>query len=186
MKLPPPSAPPPPFFRESDFRCQPHFTSTTLTLTHAVFFAGLEYSDITVLQLGSLVYTSVVIVLPLGCLVAQRIADPAAFNSESSASARVNQNPHDRFEAYSSNKNALLNPTWSQSDKDSAVFPGRRGSNNALTAKNGVTATVTSGTHLNIIGIGQMSAEEIELARIDAEMGMGQVRVDHEIRQEVL
>lgn len=168
-------------------RCVPAnltFASTTLTSTYAVFFAGLEYSDITVLQLGSLVYTSVVIVLPLGCLVAQRIADPAAFNSESSASARVNQNPHDRFEAYSSNKNALLNPTWSQSDKGSAVFLGRRGSSNALTAKNGVTATVTSGTQLNTVG--HMSAEEIELANIDAEMGMRHVRVDHEIRQEVL
>lgn len=155
-------------------------------MTYAVFFAILEYSQITVLQLGSLVYTSIVIVLPLGCLVAQRIADPSAFNSEASGSARVNQTPHDRFEAYSSNKNALLNPTWSQSDRDSALLPGGCGSSNALTVKNGITSTITSGSHLNNADVGHMSSEEIELARIDAEMGMGQVRVDHEIRQEVL
>lgn len=133
-----------------------------------------------------MVYTSVLIVLPLGCLVAQRIADPAAFNSESSASARMNQNPNDRFEAYTSNKNALLNPTWSQSDKDSTVFPGRRGSSNALTAKNGVTSTITGGACVKNMAGEHRSSTEIELAMIDADIGAGHVRVDHEIRQEVL
>ncbi|KAJ4418346.1 pheromone alpha factor receptor [Gnomoniopsis sp. IMI 355080] len=152
-----------------------------------LFFAGLQYAEITVLQLGSMVYTSVLIVLPLGCLVAQRIADPSAFNSELSTTARVNQNPNDRFEAYTSKKNGLLNnATWSQSDKDSAVFPGQRGSSNTHTAKNGVTATVTSGNYFSNMTVGHASPAEIELARIDADFGAGQVRVDHEIRQEVL
>lgn len=160
--------------------------STALTSALVVFFAVLQCSAVTVLQLGSMVYTSVAIVLPLGCLVAQRIADPSAFNSEQSASARVSQNPNGRFEAYTSNKNALLNPTWSQSDKDSAVFPGRRGSSNALTAKNGVTATITSGAHVRTMAGRHMSSAEIELAAIDADIEAGQVRIDHEIRQEVL
>lgn len=133
-----------------------------------------------------MVYTSVLIVLPLGCLVAQRIADPAAFQSELSASARVNQHPNDKFGVYASHKNGLLNPIWSQSDKDSAVFPGRHGSSNALTAKNGVTAIITSGNHLDNVAMGRVSPEDIELARIDADIEAGKVRVDHEIRQEVL
>ncbi|KAJ4396218.1 pheromone alpha factor receptor [Gnomoniopsis smithogilvyi] len=161
-------------------------TTNGVLMLIPLFFAGLQYSAITYLQLGSMVYTSVLIVLPLGCLVAQRIADPAAFNSESSVSARVNQNPNDRFGAYASNKNGLLAPSWSQSDKDSAVFPGRRGSSNAITAKNGITATITSGTHLNSRSIGRLSPSDVELARIDADFEAGQVRVDHEIRQEVL
>lgn len=135
-----------------------------------------------------MVYTSVLVVLPLGCLVAQRIADPGAFNSELSASTRVGQTPNDRFEAYTasnnSNKKSLLDPSWSQSDKGSTSFAGRRGSSNALSGKTGVTSTITGGTNYKSM-IGHMSAVDMELARIDADVEVGQVRVEHEIRQEV-
>lgn len=159
---------------------------TKLTACLTVFFTALECSEATAFQAGSMVYTSVLVVLPLGCLVAQRIADPAAFNSEHGASARMSHNPNDRFETFdsSNNKKGLLSPAWSQSDKDSAVFPGRRGSSNALSGKTGVTSIVTSGTGYKGAA-GHMSMADIELARIDADLEVGQVRVDREIRQEV-
>ncbi|KAF3760965.1 hypothetical protein M406DRAFT_26133, partial [Cryphonectria parasitica EP155] len=53
-----------------------------------VFFAGLQYSGKVQFEPGSLLYTSVLVVMPLGTLVAQRIADPAAFNSEVSGSTQ--------------------------------------------------------------------------------------------------
>ncbi|CAN8106341.1 unnamed protein product [Discula destructiva] len=149
-----------------------------------VFFAALQYSDTTVLQAGSMVYTAVLVVLPLGSLVAQRISDPAAFNSEHSASARVSQIRQDRFETFTSKK-ALLNPTWSQSDKDSTIFPGRQSGNPSPPGRTGVTAIVTSGANCKS-AVGRMSAVDIELAMIDADWEAGKVRVDHEIRQEVL
>lgn len=122
-----------------------------------------------------MVYTSVIVVLPLGTLVAQRIADPSAFNSELSANARIENKMDDRFDNFTANKNALLNPTWSQSSKDSGVFSGRRGSNKALSGRTGVTATVSSG--------GPMTSADIELARVDADIEAGHVRVDREIQQ---
>lgn len=140
-----------------------------------VFLASLQYSWTIQWEAGSMLYTSVIIVLPLGTLVAQRIADPAAFNSELSGSARIGNNTRDRFENYASNKGALLNPTWSQSDKDSAILSGRRGSGNALSRKAGVTAFVTSR--------GPMSSADVELARIDADIEAGKVRVDRAIQR---
>lgn len=172
----------------------PRASISKLIAPSAVFFVALQFSTTTPLNAGSLVYTSVVVILPLGCLVAQRIADPSAFDSSAghSESARVNsRNPDDRFEAASSIKKSLLNGTWSQSDKDSLVFPGaggRRGSSNALagrSSKTGVTSTITGGAGYKSGG-GHLSALDIELARIDADLEVGQVRVDHEIRQEVL
>lgn len=124
-----------------------------------------------------MVYTSVIVVLPLGTLVAQRIADPGAFNSEHSASARIsNKTGNDRFDNFTANKNALLNPTWSQSSKDSGVFSSRRGSSTkTLSGRTGVMATVSSG--------GPMTSTDMELARIDADIEAGHVRVDREIQQ---
>lgn len=53
----------------------------TLTIAPQVIFAGLEFGSFTAFESGSLTYTSVVIVLPLGTLVAQRLANPAAFTT---------------------------------------------------------------------------------------------------------
>lgn len=126
-----------------------------------------------------MLYTSIIITLPLGTLVGQRIADPAAFQSDfSSPTTRISNNARDRFENYasSSNKGTLLNGTWSQSDKDGLVYSGRRGSSNVFSGKTtGVTAFITSG--------GPMSSTDIELARIDAEFEAGQVRIDREIQR---
>lgn len=122
-----------------------------------------------------MVYTSVIIVLPLGTLVAQRIADPAAFNSELSGSARISNKTHDRFQNYSDNKKALLIPTSSQSSNASVMSSGRRPSSNALCGKAGVTSMVSSG--------GPLSSVDIELARIDADIEARQVRVYHEFQR---
>lgn len=137
-----------------------------------------------------MVYTSVIIVLPLGSLVAQRIADPAAFsNGElSNGTTRVGNHANDRFGKFTAaaggachSKHLLIHnktnsPDWSQSDK-----------------KSGVTSIVTAGTkganttyhHSNKAG-GQepMSAVDIELARIDADLEAGVVRVEREIQQD--
>ncbi|KAB5571834.1 fungal pheromone mating factor STE2 GPCR-domain-containing protein [Coniochaeta sp. 2T2.1] len=59
-----------------------------LVLTNAVLmcipacFAGLEYGQWAAFEFGSLTATSVVIVLPLGTLAAQRIANPSAFSQD--------------------------------------------------------------------------------------------------------
>lgn len=135
-----------------------------------------------------MVYTSVIIVLPLGTLVAQRIADPAAFsNGElSHGTTRVGNNPNDRFGRFTATggtkANHLLNsPNWSQSDKDSAVLHGG--------GKPVVTSLVTAGMPGAKMSMyhskaGEpMSAVDIELARIDAGLEAGVVRVDREIQQ---
>jgi pheromone alpha factor receptor len=48
---------------------------------NSAFFAGLEYGPWTAYEFGSLTYTSVVVMLPLGTLAAQRLANPSAFSS---------------------------------------------------------------------------------------------------------
>lgn len=138
-----------------------------------------------------MVYTSVIIVLPLGTLVAQRIADPAAFsNGElSNGNTRMGNHIDDRFGKFTATNGTKANhllssPNWSQSDKDS--------SHGMYGGKHGVTATVTVGTpnakNSNAMyhaKTGQpMSAVDIELARIDADLEAGVVRVDREIQQD--
>lgn len=142
-----------------------------------------------------MVYTSVIIVLPLGSLVAQQIADPAAFsNGElSNGTTRVGNHANDRFGKFttagggggggSHSKHLLIHnknnmgPDWSQSDKESGVTSivtaGTKGANN------------TTYHHSNKAG-GQepMSAVDIELARIDADLEAGVVRVEREIQQD--
>ncbi|OIW29183.1 hypothetical protein CONLIGDRAFT_704670 [Coniochaeta ligniaria NRRL 30616] len=51
-------------------------------------FAGLEYGTWAAYEFGSLTYTSVVVVLPLGTLVAQRIANPGAFTAPEDSKPR--------------------------------------------------------------------------------------------------
>ncbi|KAG8168937.1 hypothetical protein KVR01_001686 [Diaporthe batatas] len=46
-----------------------------------VVLISMQVSQKFIIETGSLVYTSLIIVLPLGTLIAQRLADPGAFNS---------------------------------------------------------------------------------------------------------
>lgn len=173
-----------------------------------------------------MVYTSVIIVLPLGTLVAQRIADPAAFsNGElSNGTTRVGHHVHDQFGNFTATggshskhllvhkKNHSSSPNWSQSDQESAVVFGgaaaaaRRGSsghggNSIGGAGLGVTSVMTTGTpatparakfghpmtttyHRSNKTGEPMSALDIELARIDADLEAGVVRVGREIQQD--
>lgn len=127
-----------------------------------------------------MLYTAVIVVLPLGTLVAQRIADPGAFNSDLSAgSTRIGAAP----DRYASGKKPLL-PSWSRSDTSSAVFPGGSGSSSSRGAagKTGVVSTVSSVRHHN--GSGEpMGPMDLELARIDRDVEMGRVRIDREIQR---
>lgn len=136
-----------------------------LILTHfaTVMFATLQYASDARFEAGSMVYTSVIIVLPLGTLVAQRIADPAAFSNGdlSNGTTRVGHHVNDRFGRFMAtggsrskhnNNNNNNSPNWSQSDKENAVvFSGaeaRRGSSGMGIQGGGpgVTSVVTTGT----------------------------------------
>lgn len=149
-----------------------------------VIFAGLQYSWSVQFEPGSLLYTSVLIVLPLGTLVAQRIADPAAFNSEISATARVSGMPRDRFEDFTTKKTNMSHATWSQSSHESGhAFRGRQNSRNALNGAMGVTATVSSMGYYNKMVGGAFGPDDIELAEMGPDIESGCVRVEHEVQQ---
>ncbi|KAK7746460.1 pheromone alpha factor receptor [Cytospora paraplurivora] len=142
-----------------------------------VIFAGLQYSNKLNFEPGSMLYTAVIIVLPLGTLVAQRIADPGAFNSDLSAgSTRIGLAP----DRYASGKKPLL-PSWSQSNNSSAVFPGGSSSRGAV-GKTGIISTVSSMRHHNEGGE-PMGPMDLELARIDGDIEMGKVRVNRDIQR---
>lgn len=64
---------------------------------NAAFFCGLEFGPWTRYEFGSLTYTSVVLVLPLGTLVAQRIANPSAFTSPDDSRQRSPNNNQEPF-----------------------------------------------------------------------------------------
>ncbi|KUI56701.1 hypothetical protein VP1G_03984 [Cytospora mali] len=145
-----------------------------------VIFAGLQYTDKLTFEAGSMLYTAVIIVLPLGTLVAQRIADPGAFNSELSAGSTRPSNVPDRYDTIASGKKPLL-PTWSQSDNNSTVFSGRSGNKSGL-GKTGITSTISSVRHYNEVGE-PMGSVDLELARIDGDLELGRVRVDREIKR---
>lgn len=95
--------------------------------------------------------------------------------SDLNVSPRISNNTRDRFENYASHKGGLIKPSWSQSDKSSTLFSGRRSSNHPLSGSTSVTVRVSSS--------GAMSPNDIELARIDADVEGGKVRVDREIQR---
>lgn len=127
-----------------------------------------------------MLYTAVIIVLPLGTLVAQRIADPGAFNSELNAST-IPGNAPDRYNTLGASGKKPLLPTWSQSDNNSTVFSGRSGSKGGV-GNPGITSTISSMRHYNENGE-PMGSVDLELARIDGDVEMGRVRVDREIQR---
>lgn len=129
-----------------------------------------------------MLYTAVIIVLPLGTLVAQRIADPGAFNSELSAGSTRIGNAPDRFASSAASGKKPLLPSWSQSDNSSTVFSGSSGSKGRAPAKTGVTSTISSMRHYNENGE-PMGSVDLELARIDGDIEMGRVRVDRQIQR---
>lgn len=153
--------------------------NTLLVLT--VIFAGLQYSNTLNFEPGSMLYTAVIIVLPLGTLVAQRIADPGAFNSELTAESTIPGNTPDRYNTLGASGKKPLLPTWSQSDNNSTVFSGRSGSKSGV-SNTGITSTISSMRHCNENGE-PMGSVDLELARIDGDIEMGRVRVDREIRR---
>ncbi|PSR97616.1 fungal pheromone mating factor STE2 GPCR-domain-containing protein [Coniella lustricola] len=150
-----------------------------------VFFASLQYSWSVRFESGSLLYTSVLVVLPLGTMVAQRIADPAAFNSELSATARVTDIPRDRFEEFTTRKTSVSPGTWSQSshESDRAFRIRHTSESNAPHGTMGVTATVSSVGYYNKLAGGALNPNDIELEHIEVDVEAGCVRVEHEVQQ---
>ncbi|KAJ0120190.1 pheromone receptor 2 [Diaporthe amygdali] len=146
-----------------------------------VVFVALQLSDRYIFETGSLVYTSVIIVLPLGTLVAQRVADPGAFNSEASrGGTKRGGNASDRYDASVTGKKSLL-PSWRQSDNTCTVYSGHRGSKYGA-GKTGVTSTVTSDRFARR-NSDAMREIDMELARIDDDLEKGRVRVNREFQR---
>lgn len=82
----------------------------------------MQYSSSVQFEAGSMVYTSVVVILPLGSLVAQRIADPTAFSivstsNDGGSAMRSSGSSRSRFSSF---KKALLHHS---ADKDTVVVP---------------------------------------------------------------
>lgn len=144
-------------------------------------FVALQVSEKIKFETGSLVYTSIIIVLPLGTLVAQRLSDPGAFNSEDSrASRNGNGNAADRYNVSSSGKRPLL-PAWSQRDNTTTTYSGPRGSETGQ-GKTGVVSTISSDPYAKR-GSDAMGPVDMELARIDGDLEDGRVRVNRDFQQ---
>ncbi|KAK7709349.1 pheromone alpha factor receptor [Diaporthe eres] len=155
-------------------------TNGVLMLVPVVFVA-LQVSERIRFETGSLVYTSIIIVLPLGTLVAQRLADPGAFNSEESrASGNGNGKTSDRYNVSSSGKRPLLR-AWSQGDNAATTYSGPRGSETGQ-GKTGVVSTISSDPYAKR-GSDAMSPVDMELARIDGDLESGKVRVNRDFQQ---
>lgn len=145
-----------------------------------MLFISLQVSDKFIIETGSLVYTSMIIVLPLGTLIAQRLADPAAFNSEGRSNAgNSNVNAVDPHDFSSSGKKPLI-PSWNRDGNITAMFSGGRGSKD-VQGKTGVVASVTS-DHFHNKG---SDAVDMELAQIDndGDIEAGRVRVNRQLQQ---
>lgn len=142
-----------------------------------MLFISLQVSQRFIIETGSLVYTSIIIVLPLGTLVAQRLADPGAFNSEGRTGTATSTvaDPHD-FSA--SGKKPLI-PSWNRCGNNNTVYSGRRGSK-GVQGKTGVVSTISSERFPKRHG---SDAVDMELARIDGDLEAGRVRVNRELQQ---
>lgn len=118
-----------------------------------------------------MVYTSVVVILPLGSLVAQRIADPAAFSVVSSegASSRSGGSSRSRF----SFKKAFLH-SLSRSDKDHFQDAGTARPSNV--SENEKTMTTPKFSC-------QMQSNKIGLTIVRTDLEKVQARVDRESQQ---
>lgn len=145
-----------------------------------MLFVALQVSEKINFETGSLVYTSIIIILPLGTLVAQRLADPGAFNSEVSRRASGNENDPDRYGASTSGKRPLL-PAWNQCGNTTTVYSGSRGSKSGQ-GKTGVVSTISSDPFAKR-GSEGISPVDMELARIDGDLESGRVRVNRDFEQ---
>lgn len=144
-----------------------------------MLFVALQISDKINFETGSLVYTSIIIVLPLGTLVAQRLADPGAFNSEVSR-ASASGNAPGRYDNSSSGKRPLLR-AGSQRDNTATVYSGLRDSKTGQ-GKTGVVSTISSDPYAKR-GSNTMGAVDMELAQIDGDLESGRVRVNRDFQQ---
>lgn len=136
---------------------------------------ALQISESINFETGSLVYTSIIIVLPLGTLVAQRLSNPTAFASAASRTGGESK-PTGRFGGSTSGKRPLL-PGGTQRD-NTAVYSGPRASRFGK-PKTGVVSTVSS----DRFGKPGSDAVDMELARIDGDLESGRVRVNRDFQQ---
>lgn len=75
-----------------------------------VVLISMQVSGKFIIETGSLVYTSIIIVLPLGTLIAQRLADPTAFNTEAGGRTGHTRTGYN----YTSTGKKPLAPTWNR------------------------------------------------------------------------
>lgn len=142
-----------------------------LTQRHEpVVLISMQVSGKFIIETGSLVYTSIIIVLPLGTLIAQRLADPGAFNSEAGPRTGVTRTGHN----YTSSGKKPLAPTWNGYGNTTTLRSAHRDKE----GKTGVTSTVSSERFPK-----GPDAVDMELARIDADLETGRVRVNRELQQ---
>lgn len=141
-----------------------------------MLFISLQVSERFIIETGSLVYTSIIIVLPLGTLIAQRLADPGAFNSEG-RTGTDNSTAADPHDFSSSGKKPLI-PSWNRCGNNTTVYSGRRGSN-GVQGKTGIVSKISSERFPKQ----GSDAVDMELARIDGDLEAGRVRVNRELQQ---
>jgi pheromone alpha factor receptor len=133
-----------------------------------VLFVSFQVSERFAIETGSLVYTSIIVVLPLGTLLAQRLSDPTAFNGEG------------RSGAGNSGGNA---PGWNQDANNSNVLFAGRTNSDGNQGRTGVMSSISSERRAQKEG---PDALDLELARIDGDdldLEAGRVRVNRELQQ---
>lgn len=136
-----------------------------------------------------MVYTSVIIVLPLGTLVAQRIADPTVFGNSDlgNGSTPMGNQVDDRFGRFiMAKKHQLLNPSWGRSDKNtgsSLSSSCQSGSNNGLSGKSSEVSSTTSASigNYKAATVEPLDMIDLELARIDADLEAGMMGLDYKV-----
>ncbi|POS71570.1 pheromone receptor [Diaporthe helianthi] len=138
-----------------------------------VVLISMQVSQKFVIETGSLVYTSIIIVLPLGTLIAQRLADPNAFNSQGPGKT-VNSRNGNGPDYFSSTKKPPV-PSWKQYGNTNTV----RSAYFDDEGQTGVTSTISSERFPKQ----GSDAVDRELARIDGDLESGRVRVNRELQQ---
>ena len=171
------------------------FTRSNPLTPAAVLFTGLQWGEFVNFESGSLTMTSVIVILPLGTLVAQRLANP-------SSSYVSNAGVSSAASASGASKRRLLshghtNRTHGSTVPDSPLQPNGKG-----TTTTGVTSQISSAASSPMVGSEKSRGRgggygyptdniDAELARIDGdehgedlEQGQG-VRMTRSIQRSV-
>lgn len=136
-----------------------------LELTSAVVFCGLQWGTYTNFEASSLTLTSVVIILPMGTLAAQRIAHSGGSFIYSSGAASA----ADRGFQGSINSRTPLKGSFSTASRGTG----------------GPQVSLSSRCEAGMSSRDQLHPEDVEMGRVrsDYKMGSGQVHVQRNLEQ---